>query len=94
MVIYCGSILLIILWKTFYLSVSSWQFRIFSPSESSVTPESCRSLLLRSSSLRTEFENCKTDDKLPQDWAVRLHMENLNKRTKLLHINLDSVILF
>jgi len=52
------------------LSTCRWQYGLFSPSESSFTPESCRSLLLRSSSLRTQFEDWRADDKLSQHWAV------------------------
>ena len=43
------------------LRVSSVQCGLLSPAESSLTPESCRSLLLRSSSLRPEEMELRTE---------------------------------
>jgi len=65
-----------------YLSICSWQFGLFSPSESSFTPESCTSLLLRSSSLRRQFEDWRDDDKLSQHRLVRLQHVNLIWKNK------------
>ncbi len=64
-----------------YFSMLSWQCELFSPSESSFTPESCRSLLLRSSSL-SEFDDCRHEDKLSQHWPVRLQPAILKHRMK------------
>jgi len=49
-----------------YLSMFRRQCGFFSPTQSSFTPESIKALLLRSSSLRQEFINCRTEDKLSQ----------------------------
>jgi len=62
-----------------YLSMLSWQF---SPAQSNFTPESCRSLLLRSSSLREEFEDCRTEDTVSQHLQVSLQCANLNGRNE------------
>jgi len=62
-----------------YLSICSWQFGLFSASERIFTLESCKSLLLRSSSLRTQFEDWRTDDKLSQQWTVRLQRASLKE---------------
>jgi len=60
-----------------YLSMLSWQFRLFSPAQSSFTPESFRSLLLKSSSLRGEFDDCRAEATISQHLSVRLQVANL-----------------
>jgi len=52
------------------LSMLSWQFGLFSPIQSSFTPESCRWLLLRSSSLRGEFDDCRAEATISQCWSL------------------------
>jgi len=60
-----------------YLNMLSWQFGLFSPAQSSFTPESFRSLLLRSSSLREEFDDCRAEATISQCWSLRLQAVNL-----------------
>ena len=67
------------------LSLSSLQCGLLSPAEISFTPESLRSLLLRSSSLRLDALELRTDarasqllsDKL-QPLSLKKHEENLS----------------
>lgn len=54
------------------LRVSSLHSGLPSPSESSFTPESSRSLLLRSSSLRLEDRELRTEDRASQLLSDRL----------------------
>lgn len=61
------------------LSVSSLQFGRVSPTESSVTPASYRSLLLRSNSLRLQFEE-RTGTRAWQLFEDRLESLNLMER--------------
>jgi len=61
------------------LSMSRRQFGLFSPTQSSSTPESHRQLTLMSSSFRREFEDCRTDDTSLQHWSVSLQPTNLNR---------------
>jgi len=61
-----------------YLSMLSWQFGVWSASNSSFTPESCSLLSLRSRSLRREFDDCRAEATIPQHWSVRLQPDNLN----------------
>ena len=51
---------------------SSLQCGLFSPAESSSTPESCRSLWLRSSSVRLEDWELRTEDRTSQLLSDRL----------------------
>jgi len=53
-----------------YLNLLSWQIGLLSPVESSFTPESCRSLLLRSSSRREEFDDCRAEATTSQCWSL------------------------
>ncbi len=73
-----------------YLSISSWQFGLFSPSEINFTPESCRSLLLRSSSLRIQFEDCRADDKLSQPLSSEI-TESKMKESRNTHITIHNL---
>ena len=59
------------------LSISSSQCRYPSPAQSRFTPESSRSLLLRSSSLRGQFTDCRTEAKDEQDSPVSLQRASL-----------------
>ena len=54
------------------LRVSSVQCGLPSPAESSFTPESCRKLVLRSSSLRLEEWELRTEARASQHLSVRL----------------------
>ena len=54
------------------LRVSSLQCGLLSPAESSFIPESCRSLALRSSSLRLEETELRTEARASQDFSDRL----------------------
>jgi len=46
------------------------QFGLFSAAQSSFNPESCKWLLLRSSSLREEFGDCRTEATISQCWSL------------------------
>lgn len=61
------------------LRVSRVQCGLFSPPERSITPEFCRSLLLRSRSLRLEDCELRTEDRASQLLHVRLQPLSLKK---------------
>ncbi|MCI4382179.1 hypothetical protein PGIGA_G00260770, partial [Pangasianodon gigas] len=63
-----------------YLSISSVQCGFFSPAESSFTPEFCSLLILRSSSLRLEEFELRTEDRTLQLSSVRLHSHSLEEK--------------
>ena len=67
------------------LRVSSSQCGLFSPDDSSFTPESCRSLLLRSSSLKLENWELRTEDRASQLLFDRLQSLSLKKTKKNVH---------
>ncbi len=64
------------------LSVSSVQFGLSSPADNSFTPESCRLLLLKSSSLSLEDWELRTDDRALQLFSERLQPFSLQKQPK------------
>ena len=64
------------------LRVSSSQCGLFSPDDSSFTPESCRSLLLRSNSLKLENWELRTEDRASQLLFDRLQSLSLKKTKK------------
>ena len=66
----------------FHQSISNLQCELFSLSENSFTPESCRSLLLRSSSFREGFTDFRTKVRASADSLIRLHPANLHKNNK------------
>lgn len=64
-----------------YLSVSSLQFGLFSQkAESCFTPESCRLLLLRSSSVRLEDWELRAKDRASQLLSERLQPLSLRRK--------------
>ncbi len=64
-----------------YLSISSLQLELPSPTESFCTPKSCRSFQLRSSSLRWRFEQ-RTDSNTTQQSLFRWQPGMLQLRQK------------
>ena len=62
------------------LRVSSVQCGLPSPAESSFTPESCRSLVLRSSSLRLEELELRTETRASQHLSDRLQQFSLHTK--------------
>lgn len=58
------------------LNVSSLQWGADSPLERTWTPESPKSLWLKSSSIRV-FGDCRRVATIPQDWTVSVHSANL-----------------
>ena len=65
-----------------HLSFSSLQCELFSPAESSSTPESCRSLKLRIRSLRGQFADCRAEQIVSKESLVRLQPASLQKNTE------------
>jgi len=63
-----------------YLSASSLQFGLLSPAESCFTPESCRLLLLRPSSVRLEDWELRTEDRASQLLSERLQPLSLRRK--------------
>ena len=61
------------------LRVSSRQFGLSSPEHSSFTPESCRLLSVRSSSLRWEGLDFRAEAREAQLISDKLQSSNLNK---------------
>ena len=62
------------------LRISSLQCGLCSPTDSDFTPESCRSLLLRSSSLREDDWELRTEDRDSQLLSDRLQPLSLKKK--------------
>lgn len=73
------------------LSVSSAQCGICSAADRSLTPEFCRSLLLRSSSLRFEVWQVRTEDSASQLFSERKQLLKLDiKNTRIKSNIMDS----
>lgn len=64
------------------LRISSVQYELITPMHRNFTPESRRSLLLRSSSLRLKYWEQRTEDRTSQLLSVRLHTLNLKDTHK------------
>ena len=64
------------------LRFSSLQCGLFSPADYSFTPESCRSLLLRSRCLRPEDCELRTEERAPQILSDSLHPLSLKKESE------------
>ena len=62
------------------LRVSRVQCGLSSPADNSFTPESCRLLLLRSSSLRLEDRELRTEDRASQLLSERLQPLSLRRQ--------------
>jgi len=62
------------------LSASSLQFGFFSPADTCFTPESCRSLLLRSSSVRLEDGELRAEDRAAHPSSERLQTLSLKRQ--------------
>lgn len=80
-------------WRAFtHLSISSRQFGLFRPAQRSFTPESSRSLLLRSSSISGESDDCKTDARISQHWSVILQPARLNENKNTVSVDVMTSI--
>ena len=76
------------------LRVSSVQCGLFSSEHSSFTPESCRLLLLRSSSLRLEDWELRTEDRAAQLLSERLQPLSLKKNQQNKRKQLQTLVFF
>lgn len=65
-----------------HLNISNLHFGLFRASEIIFTPESLRSLILKSSSLRGESDDCRAEATVSQHWAVRSQPARLKERTR------------